>query len=111
MEIKIEALIKIGQATYNTNARCYYFTSALELAGRMEKAKPLQVGAELAHLIPPLDLIFRHMAVKLDPVASADQEITAVFKITDTGGKTTRSWSGGAWPRSVLNRSRMLIWL
>lgn len=84
VEIKIEALIKIGQATYNTNARCYYFTSALELAGRMEKAKPLQVGAELAHLIP-LDLIFRHMAVKLDPVASADQEITAVFKITDTG--------------------------
>jgi len=42
------------------------------------------VDAGLAHLIP-LDLIFRHMAVKLDPAASADKEITAVFKITDAG--------------------------
>ena len=83
-EIKIEALIKLGEATYNTNARCYYFTSALELAGQLEKAKPLQVDAGLAHVIP-LDLIFRHMAIKLDPVAGADKEITAVFKITDTG--------------------------
>lgn len=83
-EIKIEALIRLGEATYNTNARCYYFTSALELAGQLERAKPLQVDAELAHLIP-LELIFRHMAVKLNPVAGADKEITAVFKITDTG--------------------------
>lgn len=42
------------------------------------------MDAGLAHLIP-LDLIFRHMAVKLDPAASADKEITAVFKITDAG--------------------------
>ncbi|MEW5785885.1 MAG: alkyl sulfatase dimerization domain-containing protein [Bacillota bacterium] len=83
-EIKIEALMKMGEATYNTNARLYYITAAMELAGALDTASRIGVDAEMARVIP-LSMIFEHMTIKLDPEAAADVEMAAVFNITDTG--------------------------
>jgi alkyl sulfatase BDS1-like metallo-beta-lactamase superfamily hydrolase len=83
-EIKIEALMKLGEASYNTNARLYYITAALELAGDLDTASRIAIDAEMARVIP-LSMIFEHMTVKLDPEAAADVEMAALFNITDTG--------------------------
>jgi alkyl sulfatase BDS1-like metallo-beta-lactamase superfamily hydrolase len=83
-EIKIEALLNLGEATYNTNARHYYFTQALELAGKITLPESIDVEPEAAHNFAVED-IFRAMAVKLDPVASANSEMAATFHMTDTG--------------------------
>ncbi len=82
-EIKIEALLKLGEATYNTNARNYYFSQALELAGKIELGQ-FEISAEAARNVP-IDEFFRAMAIQLNPEASADKEISATFNITDTG--------------------------
>ncbi len=83
-EIKIEALLQLGEATYNTNARHYYFTQALEMAGIIELPKDPVIEPEAAHAIPIEDL-FITMAVSLDPVAGADQTMAVTFNISDTG--------------------------
>lgn len=83
-EIKIEALLNLGEATYNTNARHYYFTQALEMAGIVNIPENIEVESEAAHSFAVED-IFRAMAVSLDPVASANSEMAATFHMTDTG--------------------------
>lgn len=83
-KIKVEALLQLGEATYNTNARYYYFSQALELAGKITLPEDVKVEAEAAHVIP-IGEIFRSMTVRLDPVASADLEMACTFHITDTG--------------------------
>ncbi len=84
LEIKIEALFKLGEATANTNARGYYFTQAMELSNRLKPVGAMSVDAALARQIP-LDKLFESMAVRLDPEASADVVMTAAFRMTDTG--------------------------
>lgn len=83
-EIKIKALLNLGEATYNTNARHYYFTQALEMAGIVTIPENIEVEPGAAHSFAVED-IFRAMAVSLDPVASANSEMAATFHMTDTG--------------------------
>lgn len=84
LEVKIQALFKLGEATANTNARGYYFTQAMELSNRLKPAGSLKVDAAMARQIP-LEKLFENMAVRLDPVASADIVMTVAFRMTDTG--------------------------
>ncbi len=83
-EIKSEALFRLGEETYNTNARHYYFTQALELTGRIRFPQDIKTEKGVAHAIP-IELVFKAMTISLDPVASIDKEMAVTFKITDTG--------------------------
>ena len=83
-EIMIEALMNLGEETYNSNARHYYFSAAMELAGQISPPAASKVDKESAYAIP-LEEIFRAMSAALDPEAAADVEKSTRFNITDTG--------------------------
>ncbi len=83
-ELKVAALMKLGEESYNINSRHYYFTQALELAGQITLSPEVEVEAGAAHAIP-IKEIFKAMTASLDPIAAADVETSAEFNITDTG--------------------------
>lgn len=83
LEIKIEALFRLGERSHSSNGRSYYFTQALELAGELPM-KPIPLKVKLANArAMPLETFFKNMSIRLDPEASMDKTIAVGFRITD----------------------------
>ncbi len=83
-EIKAGALTALGERQIASTARHYYMTQALELRGKVDIGKVIVKTETMAHKIP-LDGIFQSMAVKLDPVESAEVDKVVGFRFPDTG--------------------------
>lgn len=84
-EIKAHALFKLGDRTYNSNGRSYYYSQAYEMLGKINPQTP-KGDARLAHAVP-LESFFEIMPIYIDPVASAAVVLSVGFRITDTGEK------------------------
>ena len=83
-DIRIKALIALGEREGNPNARHYYLTEALEIrdgfiAQADAKPKPKQVHSF------PLEGYFDLLAVNLDPFASADVDERVGIMFPDAG--------------------------
>jgi alkyl sulfatase BDS1-like metallo-beta-lactamase superfamily hydrolase len=84
-QARVQALIALGEAEANPNARHYYLTSALELrdgldvAGRAMKPQP-QMLRQM-----PLGAFFTGLAVNLDAQRSAGLDQKVGFEFPDTG--------------------------
>ncbi|MCP4134016.1 MAG: MBL fold metallo-hydrolase [bacterium] len=84
-ELRIKALISLGEKDINPNARHYYLTRALELRdGFTAKGKVSGTGAKTVHNFP-LDGFFSAMSVHLNADACMDMNKKVTFKFTDTG--------------------------
>ena len=84
-KLKGAALRALGAGQTAATARNYYLTQALETEGRLQIGKPLlSADKEMVHQIP-LETIFRAMAVRLDPVKSANVDKLVGFRFSDTG--------------------------
>jgi alkyl sulfatase BDS1-like metallo-beta-lactamase superfamily hydrolase len=79
---KIDALIALGTAQSNPNARHYYLTCALELRG-LKNEGLVKPTPELVKNIP-LASIFNGMAAHLNPEKSIDVNQRVLFNFTDT---------------------------
>lgn len=84
IDLRVEALTRLGEASSNPNARHYYITQALELRDQFQAGVSPKRDLDLVHSIP-LRNIFRSMAVSLDADQAGDMVKTVVFKFTDTG--------------------------
>lgn len=83
LDIKVEALFRLGELCHSSNGRSYYFTQALELAGELP-IRPIPLKVKLANaLAMPLETFFKNMSIRLDPTASAEKTIAVGFAITD----------------------------
>lgn len=77
---RYEALMGLGIAQSNPNARHYYLTNALETKGlEIKQPAPSKAVAEQLRL----ESIFEAMATKLDPEKSANLVTSAVFNFPD----------------------------
>jgi alkyl sulfatase BDS1-like metallo-beta-lactamase superfamily hydrolase len=82
--LKAKALRALGKQQIAATARNYYLTQALEVLNKI-KIQPRNVkNAREAHRIP-LDGMFKSMAVRLNPVKSAEIDLVAGFRFPDTG--------------------------
>jgi len=79
---RINALIELGKAQSNPNARNYYLTCALELRG-LKNAGLIKPTTELVRDIP-LSVIFHSMAAHLNPEKSSQVHQRVMFDFTDT---------------------------
>jgi len=86
--LRVKALTELGKRSANPNARHYYLTCAAELGQGLviwEPGKELgRPKPEMVHSLP-MDRFFDAMVVNLDPVKSADVNITVGFIFPDTG--------------------------
>ncbi|HOO37328.1 MAG TPA: alkyl sulfatase dimerization domain-containing protein [Deltaproteobacteria bacterium] len=83
-DIRVKALIALGEREENPNARHYYLTEALEIRDNFiaqadAKPRPKQVHSF------PLAGYFDLLAVNLDPYASADVDERVGIKFPDAG--------------------------
>ena len=87
-KLKADALRQLAYKTENTNWRNWYITSARELDGTLNKMVTRAAMGSLASpeilRALPVGKFFEAMTVRLDPVKSADANLTVVFRITDT---------------------------
>jgi alkyl sulfatase BDS1-like metallo-beta-lactamase superfamily hydrolase len=86
--MKASALTSLGEKQIASTARNYYLTQAMETDGRFDIPQRKTKEIELVHSIP-LASIFNGLAVKLDPVKSADVDKIVGFKFPDTGAAYT----------------------
>ena len=88
-KLKADSLRQLAYKTENINWRNWYITSARELDGSLNKAAGLAVLSSLAApdilKALPVSKFFESMTVRLDPVKSADAQLTMAFRFTDTG--------------------------
>ena len=88
-KLKADSLRQLAYKTENSNWRNWYITSARELDGSLNKAAGAAVLSSLAApdilRALPVSKFFESMTVRLDPVKSADAQITMAFRFTDTG--------------------------
>ena len=88
-QLKADSLRQLAYKTENINWRNWYITSARELDGTLNKAAGVAVLSSLA--VPdilkalPVSKFFESMTVRLDPVKSADANVTMAFRFTDSG--------------------------
>ena len=83
-DIRIKALIALGEREENPNARHYYLTEALEIRDdfiAMSDTKPSREQVDSF----PLEGFFALLAVNLDPYASADLDERVGMKFPDAG--------------------------
>ncbi|MEM7348174.1 MAG: alkyl sulfatase dimerization domain-containing protein [Chloroflexota bacterium] len=84
-QIRIDALIKLGEAHISANGRNYYLTQALESiqanSAGLEPTRPSQSQVVLI----PLRLIFAQLPVSLDPTKCGDLVQSCAFTFPDTG--------------------------
>ena len=81
--LRIEALIKLGEREENANARHYYLTEALEIRdGFVANADAIKFTPEMIHTYP-IEGFFELMAVGLDPVQSANLDQTVGIRFMD----------------------------
>lgn len=79
---RVHALVELGKAQSNPNARNYYLTYALELQG-LKNAGLIKPTTELVRDIP-LSVIFHSMAAHLNPEKSAQLHQRVLFDFTDS---------------------------
>ncbi len=88
-KLKADSLRQLAYKTENTNWRNWYITSARELDGTLNKAAGAAILSSLAApdilKALPVSKFFESMTVRLDPVKSADVNVTMAFRFTDTG--------------------------
>ncbi len=88
-KLKADSLRQLAYKTENINWRNWYITSARELDGSLNKAAGVAVLSSLAApdilKALPVSKFFESMTVRLDPVKSADAQLTMAFRFTDTG--------------------------
>ena len=88
-KLKADSLRQLAYKTENINWRNWYNTSARELDGSLNKAAGVAVLSSLAApdilKALPVSKFFESMTVRLDPVKSADAQLTMAFRFTDTG--------------------------
>lgn len=88
-KLKADSLRQLAYKTENINWRNWYITSARELDGSLNKAASTAVLSSLAapDILKALPVVkfFESMTVRLDPVKSADANVTMAFRFTDTG--------------------------
>jgi len=88
-KLKADSLRQLAYKTENTNWRNWYITSARELDGSLNKVAAAAVMSSLAApdilKALPISKFFESMTVRLDPVKSADAQVTMAFRFTDTG--------------------------
>ena len=88
-QLKADSLRQLAYKTENINWRNWYITSARELDGTLNKAAGVAVLSSLAApdilKALPVSKFFESMTVRLDPVKSADANLTMAFRFTDTG--------------------------
>ena len=88
-KLKADSLRQLAYKTENSNWRNWYITSARELDGSLNKAIGAAVLSSLAApdvlKALPVSKFFESMTVRLDPVKSADANVTMAFRFTDTG--------------------------
>jgi len=82
--LKAKALNALAGKQIASTARNYYLTQALEVENKLEIENPKTDYPEIAHSIP-LDVIFKSMAVRLDPDKCRDLDMVAGFRFPDTG--------------------------
>jgi alkyl sulfatase BDS1-like metallo-beta-lactamase superfamily hydrolase len=87
-KLKADSLRQLAYKTENTNWRNWYITSARELDGSLNKAAGAAVLSSLAapDILKALPVVkfFEAMTVRLDPVKSAEANLTMAFRFTDT---------------------------
>jgi alkyl sulfatase BDS1-like metallo-beta-lactamase superfamily hydrolase len=83
-DLKAQALTALGEQQVAATARNYYLTQALEVLNKIEIAPRNVKSAREAHRIP-LDGMFKSMAVRLNPLKSAEVDMVAGFRFSDTG--------------------------
>jgi alkyl sulfatase BDS1-like metallo-beta-lactamase superfamily hydrolase len=86
--LKVQALKALGKQQIAATARNYYLTQALEVLNKIEIEPRNVKTAREAHRIP-LEGMFKSMAVRLNPVESADVDMVAGFRFPDTGDTYT----------------------
>ena len=88
-KLKADSLRQLAYKTENINWRNWYITSARELDGTLNKAAGVAVLSSLAApdilRALPVSKFFESMTVRLDPVKSADAQLTMAFHFIDTG--------------------------
>ena len=88
-KLKADSLRQLAYKTENSNWRNWYITSARELDGSLNKAAGAAVLSSLAApdilKALPVSKFFESMTVRLDPVKSAEANVTMAFRFTDTG--------------------------
>lgn len=83
-ELRIDALVALGERATNPNARHYYLTAAAELRDVWTAGLQLRPTPEVVH-DTPMAAIFRSLAVNLDPVKSAEVDQMVGFIFRDIG--------------------------
>ncbi len=87
-KLKADGLRQLAYKTENSNWRNWYITSARELDGSLNKVAGAAVLSSLAApdilKALPVSKFFESMTVRLDPVKSADANLTMAFRFTDT---------------------------
>lgn len=81
-QLRIDALVALGQAQSNPNARHYYLTQARELVEKFNPALSADPDVEFLRHIP-VENIFKSMAVSLVAEKTLDLEQAVNFTFTD----------------------------
>ncbi|MCD6584279.1 MAG: MBL fold metallo-hydrolase [Desulfobacteraceae bacterium] len=82
-DLRVKALIALGEKQSNPNARHYYLTCAAELGQGLTIHQQGNPTPEMVHSFP-MARFFESLAVNLDPEKSADVEQTVQFIFPDT---------------------------
>ncbi|MBN2299397.1 MAG: MBL fold metallo-hydrolase [Deltaproteobacteria bacterium] len=83
-DIRVRALVALGQQEENPNARHYYLTEALEIRDNFIAMADARPEPAQVHKFP-LEGYFELLAVNLNPVASADIDKRVGMKFPDAG--------------------------
>ncbi len=82
-EVRIKALVALGERESNANARHYYLTEALEMRDKFVAQPKIKLDSPMVKRLP-LSLFFDSLAVNLDPVKTAALDKSVGIKFTDT---------------------------
>ena len=88
LDQRVQALVALGEAATNPNARHYYLMSAAELRDGL-RLKPIQSGSEKMIRAIPLASIFDALAVSLRAEEVLDVERKVAFSFTDSDEQWT----------------------
>ncbi|MGI9279204.1 MAG: alkyl/aryl-sulfatase [Endozoicomonas sp.] len=78
-QLKAKAFRPLAFDQINVNWRNFYLSSALEMEGKAPR--PLNTRSSGVMAAMPASVVLQHMAVRVDPVKTADLEITGAFEL------------------------------
>lgn len=83
IDLRVNALIALGEKQSNPNSRHYYLTCAAELGQGLEIHQQGKPTPEMVHSFP-MSRFFDSLAVNLDPEKSADLDLSVGFIFPDS---------------------------